>query len=151
MLAGSSDQVDVFDYYGGRLQKAGKPKILVEQADLLSGDQQRRVARQLRSQVVNRVRLPGARRAVEQQALLGGEAEALDVVSRPDEAGHVAVEQPQRFLGQNDFFPANHVQPVHLHGSAPAGVLPPAFERDHTAPVGPSGTDAALEVAEEVL
>src|SRR5439155_6250132 len=29
VLAGSSDQVDVFDYYGGRLQKAGKPKILV--------------------------------------------------------------------------------------------------------------------------
>lgn len=97
------------------------------------------------------MRLARARRAVKKQALLHGEAKTLDRLASAHEVRDIAIEKIEGRSRQDDILAGDVAQPVHLDGSATAGRIVIALQRDHPAAIGPSPGGAGFDLAKQIL
>lgn len=151
VLAVAGNQVHVLDHDRSRLQQARQGHVLRQQAHLVGRYDEGGMAGEIGGEVANGVRLAGARRAVEQDALarrLSKPSQRLPALDEPD---HVAVEKLQGLFRQNDLFARNLRQAMDHHAFGAALVVPFRFERKHLAAVGSRSIDRGLQLGEATV
>src|SRR2546430_883669 len=101
---------------------------------------------QLRGQIVNGIGFARAWWSIKQKSLPRLELERFELVPRFHESGHIAVEQFQIFVRQNNIFPVNLSQPMHLDNTASAHRMDLCLERDDAAQIHPMGGGSIVKV-----